>query len=116
MPISVFDEKPIRLSDMAKIVNVSRATVSRWAKVGSKDLSGRKIWLETVVHVGMFYTSMEAYGRFVKAMNSPTPDDYALLPVYKRSEAHGRVKPRRVSSSVSPQKQKASAAVDRSTA
>ena len=71
MPISVFDEKPIRLSDMAKIVNVSRATVSRWAKVGSKDLSGRKIWLETVVHVGMFYTSMEAYGRFVKAMNSP---------------------------------------------
>lgn len=80
MPIDVFNEKVVSLSQATRLLpkptrgsktNVS--TLYRWAQAGLRSHDGHVVWLETIKVGGTTCTSLEALQRFFERLSRPTP-------------------------------------------
>lgn len=67
-------EQRIALSELVKIVDrippLNERTLHSWIDVGIDDRGGRIVHLEAEKHGRNWFTSLEAYRRFVVACNS----------------------------------------------
>jgi hypothetical protein len=67
-------ESPISFEVAAQVVNAHFTTVFRWASLGSKDPSGKRVKLEAIRLGGRWVTSRESLRRFSEAL-TPRLDD-----------------------------------------